>query len=162
MPRQIGSPNGVQVERRWPEQRSDVAYPSYSPSYSSEPLEPGDAVGLNEITTPLWRRKGTIALVAIGGLILGGVVSFWLPTIYRARTSVQLEAFTNDMTAVSASLPNSSPENYLQNQVKVLESDTLAKRVADALNLQVGPPSALGAVCFASQGSTRFTDGGLV
>jgi capsular exopolysaccharide synthesis family protein len=59
---------------------------------------------------------------------------------YRARTSVQLEGFNNDqVTPISTAVPNASPENYLQNEVKVLESETLAERVADALGIDGRP-----------------------
>ena len=102
---------------------------------------PGDSVGLNQITVPLWRNKLTIAAVAIVGLLIGVAVTLLTTPTYRARTSLQLEGFNNDeflreVTPIGA-LPNSTPENYLQNQVKLLESDTLAKRVADEL----GPAS---------------------
>ena len=63
-------------------------------------------------------------------------MSLLMTPTYRARTSLQLEGFNNDqISPISASLPNASPENYLQNQVKVLESDTLAKRVADVMGI---------------------------
>jgi len=117
-------------------------YSHLAPSYATAPsyvlhesAGPGDPVALGSLTAPLWRRKKTIAAAAALGLLLGGGVSFLMTPMYRARTSVQLEGFTGDQVApISASLPNASPENYLQNQVKVLESDTLARRVADALD----------------------------
>jgi capsular exopolysaccharide synthesis family protein len=97
---------------------------------------PGDPVALNTITSALWRRKHVIATMAVLGLIIGGGVSLLMTPTYRARTSLQLEGFNNDQVSpISAALPNASPENYLQNQVKVLESDSLAKRVADAVGI---------------------------
>ena len=97
---------------------------------------PGDPIALNALTSTLWRRKGVIIGMAILGLMIGAGVSLLMTPIYRARTAIQLEGFNNDsVSPITASLPNASPENYLQNQVKVLESDTLAKRVADALRI---------------------------
>jgi len=96
-----------------------------------------DSLGLNELTASLWRRKASIAGAAIVGLLIGLVISHLMTPIYRARASLQIEGFSNDqfMRGVSpvSFLPNSTPENYVQNEVKLLESETLAKRVADKL-----------------------------
>lgn len=96
-----------------------------------------DSLGLNELTASLWRRRVPIVAAAIGGLLIGLVVSHLMTPIYRARASVQIEGFNSDqfireVSSVSP-LPNSTPEEYLQNEVKLLESETLAKRVADKL-----------------------------
>src|SRR5436309_6360403 len=40
------------------------------------------------------------------------------------------DQFTREVNPIS-SLPNSTPENDLQNELKLLESETLAKRVAN-------------------------------
>jgi len=127
MARELTNLPRIEVERQGP--RSTLQpFPRYIPS--EHLAAPGDPVGLNAITSPLWRRKHVIIAMAALGLIIGGAVSLLMTPTYRARTSMQLEGFSNDqITPVTASLPNASPENYLQNQVKVLESDTLAKRV---------------------------------
>src|SRR5689334_17585244 len=128
-----------------------------SPLYAPTPIvnspvspyeAPPDSVGLSEVTAPLWRRKLTILAVAILGVAIGQAVTFLTKPTYRARTSLQIEGFNNDqfmrqVSLISPSLPNATPENYLQNEVKVLESETLAKRVADqiGLPLKTGGPS---------------------
>jgi len=100
----------------------------------------GDPTGLNTIMDFLWRRKLTIAGCALAGLLTAAAASMLMKPVYRARTSLQLEGFNDDtlqsVSPVSALLPNASPENYLQNEVKLLESNTLAKRVADKLGIQ--------------------------
>jgi succinoglycan biosynthesis transport protein ExoP len=98
----------------------------------------GDSIGLNELTGSLWRRKMTIAAAAILGVCIGQAVSLFTTPIYRARASLQIEGFNGDqflreVSPVSLSLPNATPENYLQNEVKLLQSETLARRVADKL-----------------------------
>ena len=123
----------TEVDRRWSGARPQ---PQPVPHYfeGGYVAAPGDPVALNAITGTLWRRKKVIIAMAVLGLLIGAGVSRLMTPIYRARTSMQLEGFNNDqISPVTASLPNASPENYLQNQVKVLESDTLAKRVADSL-----------------------------
>jgi succinoglycan biosynthesis transport protein ExoP len=115
----------------------------------------GDSIGLNEVTGSLWRRKMTIAAAAILGVCIGQAVNLLTTPIYRARASLQIEGFNGDqflreVSPVSLSLPNATPENYLQNEVKLLQSETLARRVADKLETTtedkprgVGPVSAL-------------------
>lgn len=131
MPRELTSRRRMDMQRH-PQAPSHSTAPSY---VVHESAGPGDTAALGSLTAPLWRGKKTITAAAAVGLLLGGGTSFLMTPMYRARTSVQLEGFTGDqVTPISASLPNASPENYLQNQVKVLESDTLAKRVANALD----------------------------
>jgi succinoglycan biosynthesis transport protein ExoP len=84
----------------------------------------------------LWRRKAFLAAGAACGLLAGLAISLLMSPVYRARTSLQLESFNDHAFATPVSpVPNASPEDYLQNEVKVLESDTLARRVAN----QLGP-----------------------
>ncbi len=115
--------------------------PAVITTYSVPPQPSDDAVGLNQVLVPLWRGKWKIAALAIAGILIGAAVSAVMTPTYRAHASLQLEGYNNDqflreITPISA-LPNSTPDNYLQNQVKLLESESLAKRVADAL----GEPS---------------------
>ena len=125
----------AEVDRQW----SGTTQPPPRYFQSEFVAAPGDPVALNTLTSTLWRRKKVIIAAAILGLMIGGGVSMLMTPTYRARTSMQLEGFNNDqISPITTSLPNASPENYLQNQVKVLESDTLAKRVADAL--RIGAP----------------------
>jgi len=126
--------NSMQIERSG--QASYVpAVASYTIPQSVSPS--ADSLGLNELTTSLWRRRTTLAGAAIGGLLIGLVISHLTTPIYRARASVQIEGFSNDQFVREVSpisiLPNATPENYLQNEVKLLESETLAKRVAERL-----------------------------
>jgi succinoglycan biosynthesis transport protein ExoP len=99
----------------------------------------GEPAALHTIAIFLWRRKSAIAACAFCGLLAGALVSQLMTPVYRARTSMQLEGFNDqalgDIAPVSPAVPNASPENYLQNQVKLLESNTLAKRVADDLGI---------------------------
>src|SRR5690349_21200581 len=108
----------------------------------------GDSVGLNELTTPLWRGKMTIIGIAILGLLCGLGISFLITPTYRARTSMQIQGINNDQFTPISALPNTTPENYIQNEVKLIESDTLAKRVADKLGItaQDAQPGTVGSL----------------
>ena len=131
MSRELIGARGTEIDRPW---MGPQAQPLLTP-YAMAPtidITPSESAGLNHITTVLWRRKGTILAMTALGLLLGGLVSWLMPRTYRARASVQLQGFSNDQAVpISNGVPNASAENYLQNQVKVLESETLARRVAD-------------------------------
>jgi len=114
-----------------------------SPAYTvSEFVQaPRDQVKLHELTTPLWQGKGAILAGALVGLLIGVAASMVMPPVYRAQATLQLQGFSEDplvrgMNPVSPNLPNATAENYLQNQVKLLESQTLAGRIADKLGVQ--------------------------
>src|ERR1700761_8438149 len=92
-----------------------------------------ESLEIKGLTAPLWRRKWTIAGVAVLGLLAGLGVSLLMQPTYRDHASLQIEGTNNDrysreLSPIS-SLPNSTPENYLQNEVKLLQSETLASRV---------------------------------
>ena len=127
--------NSMDMERAGQQSYVPAVVASYPIPQSVPPST--DSLGLNELTASLWRRKAQIAGAAIVGLVIGLVISHLMTPIYRARASLQIEGFSNDqfMRGVSpvSFLPNSTPENYVQNEVKLLESETLAKRVADKL-----------------------------
>jgi succinoglycan biosynthesis transport protein ExoP len=105
-----------------------------------------DSVHLNVLTAALWQGKGVIAFGAIAGVLTGLGITLVATPMYRARASLQLEGFNNNqflsqVAPISPSVPNASPDNYLQNAVKLLESETLAKRVASQLGIQPTPGS---------------------
>jgi polysaccharide biosynthesis transport protein len=100
---------------------------------------PAETVALSDLMDRLWRRRLAIAGAGLVGLLLGIGVCMIETPIYRAKTSVQIEGFNEsyflkDIMPVSPYMANATAQNYLQNQVKVLESDTLARSVANQLN----------------------------
>ena len=128
-------------ERRQIERRSSAAVPAVVHTYAVPETQrsvPVETEGLQTLTSFLWKRKRTLAMGAGLGLLAGLLVSLFASPVYRSRTSLQLESFNEQafkgVTPVSP-VPNASPEDYLQNEVKILESTTLAKRVA----AQLGP-----------------------
>jgi len=82
-----------------------------------------------------------IAGCALLGLLLGLALSLLTPVTYRARTSIQLEGFNDQsflrsIVLTAAAVSNESADSYLANEVKILESETLARRIADRLGIQ--------------------------
>lgn len=79
----------------------------------------------------LWKGKYRVAAAALCGLLLGAAAAYLTKPVYRARTSLLLEGFNEQaMGSVTPVSPlAATPSDYLQNEVKVLESDTLANRL---------------------------------
>lgn len=104
-----------------------------------------DSVSLDDLFSRLWGSK----LALIGGALAGALAMIALASlstpVYRARTSIRLEElnerFPNlpEMFSADAAAPS---EIYLQNELKILGSDTLAKRVARQLNFEPAPDTA--------------------
>jgi len=107
------------------------------------PVEP---VGVDALVRLLWRRKLALLGMTVLGILLGLVAALYTPASYRARTALQLEGLNQDYVlreTPSAAPPvvNATPERYLQNQVKLLEGETLARRVATKLGIGEPKPS---------------------
>src|SRR3954469_19296171 len=100
-----------------------------------------DSGKVSEIWAALSRRKLVLFLAAACGLVGGLVPELVQTPVYRARTSLQLEGFNEnylnlrDLSPNSPLVANASAEAYLQNQLKILQSETLARRVAQGLQL---------------------------
>jgi capsular exopolysaccharide synthesis family protein len=83
----------------------------------------------------------TLIAVALIGAAAATVIALVRMPIYRARTSVRLEALNDkylnlgDAFPVSSLPTNPSTESYMHNELKILQSDTLANRVADRLGI---------------------------
>lgn len=110
----------------------------------SEPFQPAvtESIGLDQIFSRLWRRRMTLLLVTCLGIGAAALISALHPPVYRARTAIRLEGLDDgyrnlgDAPPFGSSAANAPTEAYLQNELKILESETLAKRVADRLGLQ--------------------------
>jgi succinoglycan biosynthesis transport protein ExoP len=130
----------VELERTSPKRYAPAVVTTYAIPQVNSGAE--DSVRLSVLMEALWERKAIIAGMALVGVLVGLAVTLFTTPTYRARASLELEGFNNDqflreVAPISPSLPNASPENYLQNAVKLLESETLAKRVADKLAIPV-------------------------
>jgi len=112
---------------------------------SSEHVEPG--FGPAEYWRTLRRRKGTVLLAAVLGLI--GACLYTLPQtpVYQARAVLEWQGLNENflnMRAVNL-VPDagnaSSPEYDIQTQVRILESASLIERVSAKLDLSHRPLS---------------------
>jgi len=109
-----------------------------------QPEQPREeSASLDEMFSRLWRAKISLFAGAVAGALVMVLIGALATPVYRARTAIRLEElnerFPNlpDMLSGSAS---ASGESYLQNELKILQSDSLAKRVAIRLGLDPAPP----------------------
>ncbi len=96
--------------------------------------------GLGELFGHLWAYKLVIVGAGIVGMLAGIGLGLSSTPVYRAETILQLEGFNNEgmyreFSPVSPQLANAPAEHYLQNQVKLLRSETLAVRVGEKLGM---------------------------
>lgn len=131
------------------------AAPYYYHVQASDPESAGaEASGsVLEYWNILRRRKATVLLIALLGVILGILFTLPLTPVYRARASVEIqginENFLNmrDVNPTTSEMPY-APELDLQTQVKILQSQSLLERVIAKLKLESQP--------FAGDGPTRI------
>ena len=94
----------------------------------------------NRWVSTLRRHRLMIVGAAVLGAMAGVVVTLESTPVYRASTSIQLDGFDDtvlrDLRQLPPMFPNGPPESYIRNQVKLLESETLALRVADRLGIK--------------------------
>ncbi len=100
------------------------------------------SISTDEIFSRLWRRRLTLLLVASFGVAAAALITAMRPPVYRARTAIRLEGLDDryqnfgDVLPLPTTAGTAPTEAYLPNELKVLESETLAKRVADRLGLK--------------------------
>jgi polysaccharide biosynthesis transport protein len=140
IPKRIDEPCEISLTRMGPRGTAMPTYgvPEFTQSHGASVMPTLGAV--------LWRGKLLLAAGAICGLLAGVAATVWTKPVYRARTSILVEGFNEQaMGSVTpvAPLPASAVD-YLQNQVKVLESDSLTQRVAAALGNWSGDQARVG------------------
>jgi succinoglycan biosynthesis transport protein ExoP len=84
----------------------------------------------------LFRRRWTIAAVALILTAIVAVVSFWMTPIYKATARVEVEPETPQLEASSDPYHKSDADDvFLQTQIQVLQSETLAWQTIQDLDL---------------------------
>lgn len=110
----------------------------YSEPAAAPPSErSADAVSLGQLLQPLVRYRKTVALCALGGLIVGLLLVIPQKPIYEARALLQIEDYNENFLNMRDVMPTqrSQTEPFLQTQIRLLESDSLLERVAGRLHL---------------------------
>lgn len=99
----------------------------------SSPEHGPPSAGALQYVRILWRRKGSILVVAFLGALLGFVFLLPQTPVYRASASVEIQAVNEDFLYARESNPSSSqgnlyPELDLATQAKLLRTKALSSR----------------------------------
>jgi succinoglycan biosynthesis transport protein ExoP len=103
-----------------------------------------ESIGLDRIFSRLWQRRMTLLCFALAGLLIAALITVLHKPVYRARTAVRLESPSDaypklsNMSLFPAMGSTEPSELYLQNELKILQSESLARRVAERLDTHDG------------------------
>jgi capsular exopolysaccharide synthesis family protein len=98
----------------------------------SEPLQ---QVHIDRLLQALWKKRFVVLAAAILGVLAGLSASVIKTPSYRARSSLQVESFNDAylLRDVSPVPTSGAADSYFQDQLKILQSETLAQEVAEKL-----------------------------
>jgi succinoglycan biosynthesis transport protein ExoP len=124
----------------WTDQRPAVY--RYVESPSTEAASPGYD-SLLDYWHILFRHRKTLLSCALAGLLAAIVISLFQTRIYRVRTSVEFQgnSFLETKGSTDSSGSYSTPESYMETQVKLLQSESLLEHVIDKLKIQQQRPT---------------------
>jgi uncharacterized protein involved in exopolysaccharide biosynthesis len=84
----------------------------------------------------------TLLCFVLVGLLIAALITVLHKPVYRARTAVRLESPSDaypklsNMSLFPAMGSTEPSELYLQNELKILQSESLARRVAERLDTE--------------------------
>lgn len=113
---------------------------SYRPYELVDTLEDAESsqIDLRAFWAALYRNRWIIAAVVAAALLAGVAITLLTPPTYRATASVQIDQQATKVLGTEDAQPFESgaeADRFLQTQVDVMTSRSLATRVADALGL---------------------------
>jgi capsular exopolysaccharide synthesis family protein len=91
----------------------------------------------------LFRHRKTLITCALAGLFAAILISLVQTRIYRVRTSLEFQgtSFLETKGSPESSGSYSTPESYMETQVKLLQSESLFEHVIDKLKIQQQRPT---------------------
>jgi capsular exopolysaccharide synthesis family protein len=117
-------------------------YVDLGPHYRPGDLGSGD---LWEYWNGLRRRKGLLFLLALAGVVVGFVTVIPKPFVYRCTTSVEIQGLNETFMGLNQVDPQASAGQFsastsnILTQVKILNSDSLKRRVLEKLERETIP-----------------------
>ena len=147
------NPNSLSAhpeQREFPGSRG-FAMPVPVPARTVPAMEGGfgsvnEYVSLATYWHTLVKRRWTIAMVALVVTTVAAVISFKTQPVYKATARVQVESETPMVQSIEEVFRKTSADDtYLQTQIQVLESESLAWRTIEELGLRdrLIPPAKL-------------------
>jgi succinoglycan biosynthesis transport protein ExoP len=114
---------------------TEVYYPESRPGRPPNYLDDDDG-GLLEYWRILKRRKGTILLAALAGVVLSILIGLPQTPEYRAEGTLEIQDVNSDFMHQKQITPiDGGDDSDVQTQVLIIESASLFDRVAEKLNV---------------------------
>jgi polysaccharide biosynthesis transport protein len=125
-----------------PETRSRVLKSSVPTSYDTRDYVEPEASGLLEYWQLIRRRKGKLSLIASSALMASVFVTLQQTPVYQARTSLEIQDINPDFMNIRQVNPiaegsGTTASNDIQTQIKILQSESLRKRVVRKLTTEL-------------------------
>ncbi len=106
---------------------------------SEIPHEETGPIDLRAIWSAVYRNRLKLVITVVAALLIGLLVTFLSTPIYRAEARIQIDQQAAEILAGNTVEPNSDSvmdgDRFLQTQLDVIKSRTLARQVAENLNL---------------------------
>jgi polysaccharide biosynthesis transport protein len=89
----------------------------------------------------LYRRKGTLLLITLSGILITALVSLVQPRLYRSVASLEVQGVNENFLNLrevdpAATLGNALSEPYVKTQAEILQQDVLIEQVIAQLKLE--------------------------
>ena len=125
--------------------RSDVPSRRDSP-LPARPASASDRLSDNEWSNPiqclgaLCRRKGTLLMAGLAGVLIAALVSLAQPRLYRSVATLEIQGVNENFLNLRDVDPNAAPtatsnDVYVKTQADILEQDSLIEKAAEKLKL---------------------------
>ncbi len=117
--------------------RQGVGYPEGTPSDGSAEIQTG---GLVEYWRIIRRRRGTLLVVAVIGVLAAILITLPQTRVYRARTALEIQDINGDflnskqINPVSEDGGGGSALTDVQTQMRIVQSEALVDKVVDQLS----------------------------
>lgn len=120
--------------------RGYVVPPGYGPIGQEPAQEEDDGPGLVEYWRVLQRRKGTVILISVLGLLLAVLITLPMTPVFQAKALLEVQDVNRDFLGMRDVEQFNSGGGFnammdIQTQIKILQSDSLLQRVTDKLKV---------------------------
>ncbi len=99
----------------------------------SDPAATEESGGVVEYWRILARSKGTLILLAAIGALIGFLVTVPQTPIFQVRTSLEVVSLNQNFLNLKENSPTDVDAEDILTQIKILQSDSLLKRVMEKL-----------------------------
>src|SRR5690242_964432 len=123
-----------------PPTRPEPPVPATDPRPNGAVFSSEESSSSMECVRALYRRKGTVLLITLLGVLLAALVSLAQPRLYRSVASLEVqginENFLNLRDIDPAATPGSSSTDvYVKTQAEILQQDALIEQTAEKVKL---------------------------